>query len=161
MNDKTPLVTELILETFRLNGELLAAGDRLVAELGLTSARWQVLGAIEMSAVPLPVAHIARNMGLSRQGVQRTVNELAADGLVRFESNPHHARAKLVVMTAHGAKVFAAAMALQGPWAARLGARLSHPELRAATAALRSIRAQIENPAVHNGGTADERQEHN
>ncbi|MDH3233798.1 MAG: MarR family transcriptional regulator, partial [Alphaproteobacteria bacterium] len=39
-------VTALILETFRLNGRLLAAGDRLVGDLGLTSARWQVLGAI-------------------------------------------------------------------------------------------------------------------
>ena len=32
-------LTELILETFRLNGCLLAAGDRLTADLGLTSAR--------------------------------------------------------------------------------------------------------------------------
>src|SRR5215210_6586367 len=62
-------ITELILETFRLNGRLLAAGDALVRDLGLTSARWQVLGAVAMSPVPLPVSHIARNMGLSRQGV--------------------------------------------------------------------------------------------
>lgn len=54
-------VTELILETFRLNGRLLAAGDALVANIGLTSARWQVLGAIALSPVPLPVAHLARN----------------------------------------------------------------------------------------------------
>ena len=39
-------VTQLILDVFRLNGRLLIAGDRLVGELGLTSARWQVLGAI-------------------------------------------------------------------------------------------------------------------
>ena len=64
-------LTDLIVETFRLNGRLLAAGDGLVADLGLTSARWQVLGAIAASPVPLPVASIARNMGLSRQGVQR------------------------------------------------------------------------------------------
>jgi hypothetical protein len=40
-------ITDLILETFRLNGELLTAGDRLVADLSLTSARWQVLGAVD------------------------------------------------------------------------------------------------------------------
>jgi hypothetical protein len=56
-------MTELILETFRLNGRLLAAGDALVADVGLTSARWQVLGAIALAPVPQPVAHIARNMG--------------------------------------------------------------------------------------------------
>ena len=38
------VITDLILETFRLNGQLLAAGDALVSDVGLTSARWQVLG---------------------------------------------------------------------------------------------------------------------
>src|SRR5260221_4680783 len=87
-------VTELILEIFRTNGRLLAAGDALVADIGLTSARWQVLGAIALSPVPLPVAHIARNMGLTRQAVQRLANEMARDGLVRFMANPHHRRAR-------------------------------------------------------------------
>ena len=90
-------ITELILETFRLNGRLLAAGDALVRDLGLTSARWQVLGAVAMSPVPLPVSHIARNMGLSRQGVQRVADELEARGIVRFAPNPHHRRARLVL----------------------------------------------------------------
>ncbi len=49
-------------------GDLLAAGDALVGDLGLTSARVQVLAPIALSPVPLPVAHIARNMGLTRQG---------------------------------------------------------------------------------------------
>ena len=39
-------LTGLILDLFRLNNLLLTAGDRLVAGLGLTSARWQILGAI-------------------------------------------------------------------------------------------------------------------
>jgi hypothetical protein len=43
--------TALILEVFRFNGRLLAAGDKLVANLGLTSARWQVLGAIALSPI--------------------------------------------------------------------------------------------------------------
>ncbi len=33
-------VTGMILETFQLNGRLLAAGDQLVQDLGLSSARW-------------------------------------------------------------------------------------------------------------------------
>jgi hypothetical protein len=39
--------TELVLEIFRLNGELIAMGDALVGDIGLTSARWQVMGAIK------------------------------------------------------------------------------------------------------------------
>ncbi len=44
--------TQLILETFRLNGRLIAAGDRLTKELGLSSALWQVLGAIDEAKLP-------------------------------------------------------------------------------------------------------------
>ena len=37
-------LTQLMLDLFRLNSLTLTAGDRLVADLGLTSARWQILG---------------------------------------------------------------------------------------------------------------------
>ena len=137
-------VTELILEVFRLNGTLLAAGDGLVEDLGLTSARWQVLGAIALSPVPLPVAHLARNMGLSRQAVQRLANEMAADGLVRFAENPHHQRAKLVLLTARGQEAYDAAMARQGSWARKLGKGLSISEIEAAMAVLRGMRRSLE-----------------
>src|SRR5271166_5189105 len=110
-------LTELVLEVFRLNGELLAAGDALVGDIGLTSARWQVLGAIGLSPVPLPVAHLARNMGLTRQAVQRLVDEMRGDGLVSFVANPHHRRAILVVMTDEGEAVYRAALARQEGWA--------------------------------------------
>ena len=49
-------LTDLFLAVFRLNGRLLAAGDHLVSDLGLTSARWQVLGAIAHAPSPQPVA---------------------------------------------------------------------------------------------------------
>ena len=112
-------VTELILETFRLNGRLLEAGDELVRHLELTSARWQVLGAIDASPVPLPIAHVARNMGLSRQAVQRLANEMEKDGLVRFAPNPHHERAKLVLMTDQGKAAFRSARGAAGEAATR------------------------------------------
>ena len=137
-------VTELILETFRLNGRLLAAGDALVRDLGLTSARWQVLGAAAMSPLPLPVAHIARNMGLSRQSVQRLANELAAQGIVRFAPNPHHRRAKLVVPTEHGRALFAAASGRQKPWAAAIADGLSAETIQAATETMRAVRRRLE-----------------
>lgn len=137
-------LTDLILETFRANGELLAAGDRLVADLNLTSARWQVLGAMGMTSRALPVAHIARDMGLSRQAVQRLANELAAQNLVQFEPNPNHQRAKLVVMTAQGQAVFDAAMARQGPWADALADGLSATEIDTALRVLRTLRERLQ-----------------
>jgi DNA-binding MarR family transcriptional regulator len=138
-------ITDLVLETFRLNGRLLASGDALVADLGLTSARWQVIGAVALSPVLLSVAQIARNMGLTRQAVQRLANEMEADGLVRFAPNPHHQRAKLVVLTPAGKSAFAAAMKRQGAWASDVGVGLDARKIAAATAMLRSVRQRLEN----------------
>src|SRR3984893_759791 len=114
-------VSELMVAIFRLNGRLLVAGDRLVASLGLPSARWQGLGAIAFSPVPEPVARLARNMGLNRQGVQRIIGELVADGFVELKDNPHHRSAKLIVMTAKGLQAYDAAMRVQAGWVNMLG----------------------------------------
>jgi DNA-binding MarR family transcriptional regulator len=131
--------TGLVIEVFRMNGDLLAAGDALVGDLGLTSARWQVLGAIALSPVPLPVAHIARNMGLTRQAVQRLVDDMRADGFVRLEPNPHHRRAMLVVATERGDAAYRAAIARQERWADALTSGLSAEAFEAAGTLLREM----------------------
>jgi DNA-binding MarR family transcriptional regulator len=137
-------VSELIVAIFRLNGRLLVSGDRLVADLGLTSARWQVLGAIAYSPTPEPVARLARNMGLNRQGVQRIVGELAAEGFVELKDNPHHRSAKLVVMTAKGLKAFDAAMRLQTPWVNMLGEGFDPKSIEKAGRVLEELRQRLE-----------------
>src|SRR5918999_4644289 len=90
-------LSRLMLDFFRLNSLILTAGDRLVAPLGLTSARWQILGAIVAAERPQPVAWLARNLGANRQNVQRIINDLHEEGLIAFDANPHHRRAQLVV----------------------------------------------------------------
>lgn len=137
-------LTELILEIFRLNGALLADGGRLVGDIGLTSARWQVMGAAALSPVPLSVAAIARNMGLTRQAVQRVANDLEQAGFVRFAPNPHHQRAQLVLLTAAGTAAYRAAIARQGPWANRIAAGLDPRRIKAARAVLRTIAQQLD-----------------
>jgi DNA-binding MarR family transcriptional regulator len=146
-------LTELVLEIFRLNGALLAQGDRLVGDIGLTSARWQVIGAAALSPVPLPVAAIARNMGLTRQAVQRVANDLEQVGFVRFAPNPHHQRAKLVVLTASGTAAYRAAVARQVPWANRIAAGLDPRRIKAARTILRTIAQRLD------GGDTQERKE--
>ena len=138
--------TGLVLDVFRLNGDLLAAGDALVGDLGLTSARWQVLGAIALSPVALPVAHIARNMGLTRQAVQRLVDDMRTDGLVRLEPNPHHRRAMLVVMTEAGDAAYRAASARQERWADTLITGLPAESFEAASELLREMQRRLDEP---------------
>lgn len=139
--------TELILEVFRLNGRLLVAGDRLVADLGLTSARWQILGAIALSDRPQPVAWLARSMGLNRQGVQRIVNELQKEGLVTFKPNPNHRRAHFVVLTGRGKSTFDETERLQGPWINSLAKGLSVKDIATATRITAALRERLEKEA--------------
>jgi DNA-binding MarR family transcriptional regulator len=120
--------TELILETFRFNGLLLAAGDRLAKPLGLTSARWQVLGAIEEQ--PLSVSQIAQKMGLARQNVQRIGDILEQQGFVHYEPNPAHQRAKLVRLTLKGIRTTRELTRLQVVWANRISFNTSVSDIR-------------------------------
>jgi DNA-binding MarR family transcriptional regulator len=144
--ERTPggeAVTRLVLDLFRLNNQFLAAGDRLVAPLGLTSARWQILGAIVAAERPQPVAWLARNLDAHRQNVQRIVNDLAKEGLIAFETNPHHRRAQLVVLTKKGGQVFAAAMRMQAPWSDRLSTGLSVEDIETAHRVIVALREKL------------------
>jgi DNA-binding MarR family transcriptional regulator len=147
MIKRTPVgdaLTDLILDLFRLDSLLTTAGDRLVAPLGLTSARWQILGAIISAERPQPVSWLARDMGANRQNVQRIVNDLEKDELVRFEANPHHRRAPLVFLTEKGRRAFDAAMRLQAPWINRLSDGLSIKDVQAFHRMIRTLRQKLE-----------------
>ncbi len=143
-SDAGATLTELVLEVFRLNGRLIAVGDRLVADAGLTSARWQVLGAIHFAPEPQTVSWLARSIGLTRQAVQRLVNELEAEGLAAFKANPSHRRAQLVALTRKGQTAYAAADRRQKPWANGLAKGLDRDELKRATDLLNTIRRRLE-----------------
>ena len=137
-------VTSLMLDLFRLNSLLLTAGDRLVARLGLTSARWQILGAIVTTERPQPVAWLARNLGANRQNVQRIINDLEKGGFVTFEANPHHRRAQLVVLTDKGRQTYDAAMRLQAPWIDGLSKGLSVKDIEAAHRVMMALRQKLD-----------------
>jgi DNA-binding MarR family transcriptional regulator len=137
-------LTDLILDLFRLNSRMLAAGDRLVAPLGLTSARWSILGAVVEADRPQPVAWLARDLGAYRQNVQRIVNELHEEGHVAFEANPHHRRAQLVVLTDKGRRAFEAAMNLQAPWVNGLSDGLSVRDIETVHRVITTVRKKLE-----------------
>jgi DNA-binding MarR family transcriptional regulator len=137
-------LTDLVLDLFRLNNRMLTAGDRLVADLGLTSARWQVLGTIVAAGRPQPVAWFARDMGANRQNVQRIVNHLANEGLVEFQTNPHHRRAQLVVLTEKGKRAFDDAMRLHAPWINKLSDGLQAVDIETTHKVIKTLRMRLE-----------------
>lgn len=137
-------MTDLILALFRANNLTLAWGDRLVAPFGLTSARWQVLGAIVAAERPQPVAWLARDLGANRQNVQRIANDLSEEGLIAFAPNPHHRRAQLVVLTEKGRKAYDAAIRAYDPWANALAQGIALPDIKTAHRVLVALREKLE-----------------
>ena len=137
-------LTALILETFRLNGALLAAGNKLTKPMGMTSARWQVIGAIDRSRHSLSVAQIARRMGLARQGVQRIVNDLVELGFVVLEENIDHKRSPLVCISDKGAGVMGEIAKVQAAWVNELSDGFSEGQIVEALELLETVRERCE-----------------
>ncbi|KQQ31066.1 MarR family transcriptional regulator [Duganella sp. Leaf126] len=157
MTNQQHLIRDLVIRIFATNGALVDTGNALVRPLGLTTAWWQVLGALGYAPVALPVSHIARNMGLTRQAVQRVVELLAERGFVTLETNPHHQRARLVVLTAAGRAALAAAeravVAVDQVALDRIGAE----RVAAAIAVLDELRAVLDqglNAPADTGGAS-------
>jgi DNA-binding MarR family transcriptional regulator len=143
--------TDVVLRTFRANGLLLAAGDGLAADEGLTSARWQVLGAIALAGRPLTVPAIARRMGLTRQSVQASVNRLRDEGLVEREENPGHRRSSLIRLTDLGTAKYEAVQRLQVGWINELAAGLEVSELATTARVLEELATRLSNNAPAGG----------
>jgi DNA-binding MarR family transcriptional regulator len=146
--------TEVVLSTFRANGLLLAAGDALAADEGLTSARWQVLGAVALAARPVTVPQIARRMGLTRQSVHATVGRLAQDGLVELAPNADHRRSQLVRLTDAGRTRYAAIDVRQAVWVNRLADGLGRADLETTARVLDELCRRLESrpPRANDGG---------
>lgn len=139
------LFTNIILEIFKLNGLLVNEGDKLIKELGLSSARWKVLGALSQTQHPLTVPSIARIMGQTRQAVQRLSNEMKKDGLLETEINPNHKRAKYLKLTKKGKEVCALLEDKQVPWANSIAKGFDTKDLELSYKILREIIEQLNN----------------
>ncbi len=112
----------LVVLLLRCDGLLVEAGDRLTRASGQSSARWRVLAAA--GTAPMSVADIARAWNLARQSVQRLADALVGYGLLSYEENPHHRRAKLAVLTPLGRQVLDDIEARQCAWAEEIGSRI-------------------------------------
>jgi DNA-binding MarR family transcriptional regulator len=131
------LLTGVALAVFKLNGQVLELAEELARPAGLTAAWWQVLGAV--LGRPLPVAGIAREMGITRQSVQRIADLLVGRGLAEFEVNPAHRRAKLLTPTPAGRDAVQAIAPGHAAAARRLVAAMGGTDGLAA--ALKAVRA--------------------
>ncbi len=146
LSDAGDALTELILETFRLNARLLEVAQERAAAGGLTAAWWQVLGGVIDE--PRSVADVGRKMGVTRQAVQRIADLLVERGLAEYRINPAHRRAKLLACTEAGYWAIRRISVEQRPWADEVGAQIGTEALQQARATMRALVETIdEGPA--------------
>ena len=137
LSDAGTVLTDVILETFRLNARLLEVAQTFAAQGEMTAARWQVLGGVIDE--PRSVADVGRRMGVTRQSVQRIADVLVERGLAEYRPNPAHRRAKLLACTEAGYWAIRRISIAQHPWADAVGAEIGADALRQALATLRAL----------------------
>lgn len=133
---------ELMTEVFRTKILLLQGGERLARSVGLTSARWQILGVVAEG--PAPVAHVARRIGLTRQSVQQIADAMKAQELIVYVDNPHHKRARLIQPTPRARAALARLRPREIEFANLMGRRHTDSALEAALTLLRQTRQDLE-----------------
>lgn len=124
--------------------------------LGLTAAMRAVLQQVEQGGA-LTVPDIARARGVSRQHIQRLVDEMLARHLVGLEDNPAHLRSPRVVLTAQGSRLARAIAEREESLAARLARGMSASDTAAALRVLGTLKGNVAallpaRPGTHPGG---------
>jgi DNA-binding MarR family transcriptional regulator len=140
-NKKYDQVDNLVKATFRLSSALLSARDKMVKDIGLTSTLWQALDVIARGMRPLNAAQIARQIGLTRQALQRTMNDLVGSGMVTLAPNPDDRRTQLIAITAKGKAAVDAANERQHVWFANFHDGLSEKTWKSAADFINTVTA--------------------
>ncbi|MDE0741773.1 MAG: MarR family transcriptional regulator [Candidatus Poseidoniia archaeon] len=86
---------------FRINGALLEISENICSEdSSITVPIWRVLAIIRSQ--PMTVSVIADYLGLKRQSVQATVNQMKKKNLIILKVNPNHKKSFLIALSAKG-----------------------------------------------------------
>jgi len=147
---ESEVLTEIIVEIFRLNALLLEKGNQMVAPLGMTSARWQVLGALALSGKAMSCPQIATAMGISRQGAQKQLNLASEDQLLAVHENPRKLRSPLYELTTAGQEAYSKAMGLQADWSKALSRGITLSDWQITLNVVRELDARLQSTPLPN-----------
>lgn len=144
MTDAAHAFVTLLDELHRTRGRTVAAFSRIRAEAGLTEMEGIVLAAVVRAQRAPTVSQIGRSLGHARQVVQRAADVLAGRGLVAFEDNPDHKRAKLLLPTDEGKAMQASHDAKGLDFARQLTSGLDGATIAATARGLSLVRQGLE-----------------
>ena len=85
----------------RINGAFLEVAEKICSNDPLiTVPIWRVIAVIRIN--PMTVPEVAKYLGIKRQSVQSTVNQMKRRGLINLRKNPNHKTSPLVILTKKG-----------------------------------------------------------
>ncbi|MEV0083365.1 MarR family winged helix-turn-helix transcriptional regulator [Saccharopolyspora sp. NPDC050642] len=150
-NSDSPLPpTELgprLAEVYAVLGPLYRRVARLVEQQspsnGLSVGVRAVLERLEIAGTAETVPQIARTLELSRQFVQRMVNDAQAAGFVALKPNPAHRRSSLVELTEAGCTAIRAVQAEEHRTMGFVGGDLTDAEVATTMRVLRHMLAAV------------------
>lgn len=144
------LVTRRIRRLFHLLGSV---GTALHADTGVTAAMRAVMETIHEQGAST-VAHMARMRPVSRQHIQRIVDELLARGLVCPIDNPFHKRSPLIGLTAAGASLFRAMLEREAVLVDQLAHGLDRDDLLATQRILEQFTTRLSAMMARQAGSS-------
>jgi DNA-binding MarR family transcriptional regulator len=127
----------LIADVYEAAGAMRRRGDQTASAAGLTQARWQVLSVLSDGDRTVP--RVARRLGVSRQAVQRIVDELRDEGLVGLKTNPDHERSPLLHLTEQGSHALGLITAEARRWNEQVSVGIALGDLAVARGVLRAL----------------------
>ncbi len=145
---KTP--TQEALDTFTFEVALLFfrmrhAATQYLGQGDHSSGRRSLIKSLGAEG-PQTVPQMAGTRTVSRQHIQRIVDELRHDGLVERLPNPAHRRSKLIGLTKKGEALLATMDEREAELMTFLARGLRLEQVRDATEVIRHVRARLESP---------------
>ena len=119
----------------------MQAGDNITQPIGQSSARWQVLS---RASEPKTVAHMAREMGYARQGIQRIADVLVQENLLSYQDHPTDQRTKLLHLTPQGLQILNAIHTRRMEWSQQIMSKLDPAQLIEVTNTLERLATTLE-----------------
>lgn len=134
---------DLFTESIALFQRLKVLAELIHGQGELSGARHTTLKNLARFG-PTSVPQLARHKAVSRQAVQKFINELAQEGLVEFIGNLAHKRSPLVRLSAKGLEYVDAMNEVEARQLARLTIDISVERLEATAQTLKEVRLLLE-----------------
>ena len=136
-------LAEVYLVVGPLYRKVMRVVERDQTESGLSVGVRAVLEQLRREG-ELTVPQMARTQDLSRQFVQRMVNDAASEGWVELVDNPAHRRSSLVRLTGAGSAAIGAVLEREHRLMGQVGGELTDTEIDTTLRVLREMLAGIE-----------------